>query len=184
MKNQQALLALLSLVFMITILSCNHGKPKDKTPETAAPIVKTDTVNLDQAQKDLLKKDVEFSDYSITNGVSAALLNFIDNDAVLLLPNHRPVVGVDSITAMMNKRKNKKDKIVLSPIAATVASSGDLGYDYGTYTFTQTRKIDGAEMTSNGSYMSEWKKDKTGAWKLVLYTNTDGLVPLKKPKMP
>ena len=182
MKKQLAFVVL-SFIVIFTIVSCGNNKAKNKTTETSAPAIKTDTINLDQTQKDLLKKDVELSDYSITNGTSAAILNFISDDGVLLMPNHKPVTGLDSITALLNKRKNKKDKIVLSPISATIASSGDLGCVYGTFTYTQVRKIDGVEMTSNGSYLTEWRKDKIGNWKLLLYSSIDGLNPIKRAKM-
>ena len=53
------------------------------------------------------------------------------------------------------------------PVKADMASSGDLGYTYGHYVLKSKDK-DGKLVTSYGKYTSIWKKQKDGAWKVVV----------------
>jgi ketosteroid isomerase-like protein len=54
-----------------------------------------------------------------------------------------------------------------TPIKADMAASGDLGYTYGNYVFKSKDK-EGKPVTSYGKYMSVWKKQKDGSWKVVV----------------
>jgi len=54
-----------------------------------------------------------------------------------------------------------------TPVKADMAASGDLGYTYGNYVFKSKNK-EGKIVTSHGKYMSVWKKQKDGAWKVVV----------------
>lgn len=54
-----------------------------------------------------------------------------------------------------------------TPVKADMAASGDMGYTYGNYVYTAKNK-DGKPVTSYGKYTSIWKKQKDGAWKVVV----------------
>jgi ketosteroid isomerase-like protein len=54
-----------------------------------------------------------------------------------------------------------------TPVRGDMAASGDLGYTYGTYIFKSKNK-DGKIVASYGKYMSVWKKQKDGSWKVVV----------------
>lgn len=54
-----------------------------------------------------------------------------------------------------------------TPVKADMAASGDLGYTYGTYVFKSKNK-EGKIVSSYGKYMSVWKKQKDGSWKVVV----------------
>ena len=54
-----------------------------------------------------------------------------------------------------------------TPVHAEMAASGDLGYTYGNYVYTAKNK-EGKSVTSYGKYTSIWKKQKGGAWKVVV----------------
>ena len=47
-----------------------------------------------------------------------------------------------------------------------MASSGDLGYTYGNFVFKSKNK-DGPTV-HYGKYMSVWRKQKDGSWKVVV----------------
>jgi ketosteroid isomerase-like protein len=53
-----------------------------------------------------------------------------------------------------------------TPVRGDMAASGDLGYTYGNYIFKSKNK-DGKIVSSYGKYMSVWKKQKGGSWKVV-----------------
>jgi ketosteroid isomerase-like protein len=54
-----------------------------------------------------------------------------------------------------------------TPVKADMAASGDLGYTYGHYIFRSKNK-EGNVVASHGKYMSVWKKQKDGSWKVVV----------------
>jgi ketosteroid isomerase-like protein len=49
---------------------------------------------------------------------------------------------------------------------AEVASSGDVGYTSGTYDL-HANAPDGSPFSDHGKYLTVWKKDTTGAWKVA-----------------
>jgi ketosteroid isomerase-like protein len=54
-----------------------------------------------------------------------------------------------------------------TPVSGDMAASGDLGYTYGNYIFKSKNK-DGKIVSSYGKYMSVWKKQKDGSWKVAV----------------
>jgi ketosteroid isomerase-like protein len=54
-----------------------------------------------------------------------------------------------------------------TPVKADMSASGDLGYTYGNYVLKSKNK-DGQIVSSYGKYMSVWKKQKDGSWKVVV----------------
>lgn len=54
-----------------------------------------------------------------------------------------------------------------TPVKGDMAASGDLGYTYGNYILNSKDK-DGKVVTHYGKYMSVWKKQKNGSWKVVV----------------
>jgi ketosteroid isomerase-like protein len=54
-----------------------------------------------------------------------------------------------------------------TPVKADMAASGDLGYTYGNYILKSKNK-DGQIVSHYGKYMSVWKKQKDGSWKVVV----------------
>ena len=54
-----------------------------------------------------------------------------------------------------------------TPVKADMAASGDLGYTYGNYIFKSKNK-EGKTVASYGKYMSVWKKQKDGSWKVAV----------------
>jgi len=54
-----------------------------------------------------------------------------------------------------------------TPVKADMAASGDLGYTYGNFVFKSKDK-EGKLVTHYGKYMSIWKKQKDGSWKVAV----------------
>jgi ketosteroid isomerase-like protein len=64
-----------------------------------------------------------------------------------------------------------------TPVKADMAASGDLGYTYGNYVFKSKNK-EGKIETNYGKYMSVWKKQKDGSWKVVVDMGNSSPAPL------
>ena len=97
---------------------------------------------------------------------------FFDEQGSLLSPNDPIATGKVAIS-----------KLVASDFAygdlswhidkAGVSKSGDLGYTSGTYKFT-FKDPSGKPATDNGKYLTVWKKQTDGSWKVLFdMFNTD-----------
>jgi ketosteroid isomerase-like protein len=54
-----------------------------------------------------------------------------------------------------------------TPQKATVSKAGDIGYIVGTYEISMTGP-DGAPRSSQGRYLTAWRKNEAGNWKCTL----------------
>lgn len=119
----------------------------------------------------LLEADREFSTYSDNNGYKKAFVTFAHDQAVLLRPNSYPILGIDTITAMNKGNTPEGYKLVWEPFFGAIAHSGEMGYTYGTYTFTTPDTV------LYGTYVTIWQRDEAGNWKYVLDSGNEGLQP-------
>lgn len=86
-------------------------------------------------------------------------------NALLLPPGNPPVKGPEAIAKVWKSWAELPDVTLHFASARTeVARSGDLAYDFGTYTFA----FDGEDgrVTNNGKYVVVWKK-VDGAWRVA-----------------
>ena len=116
----------------------------------------------EEALIEMQKADIAFSEYSKLNGMHKAFLQFIADDAVLLQSNTIPIIGADAILFIANMN-DANFELTWNPLGGEVASSGELGYTYGTFFL----KKDTTTM-QQGSYVTIWKKQPDGKWKFVL----------------
>ena len=119
-------------------------------------------------RSEILKTDKEFSQLSSTQGMKKAFIEYMDDDGVLLRPDHPPIVGANAIE-YLTEQNDSSYTLTWDPYAAYVASSGDLGYSYGIY------KLQLQDTTLQGTYVSIWKKHKDNKWKFVLDTGNQGI---------
>ena len=63
------------------------------------------------------------------------------------------------------------------PVYATVAASGDLGYTWGYYRWTSRDDKGAPAPPATGKYLTIWRRDSTGRWKVVVDTGNPGPVP-------
>jgi len=125
-------------------------------------------VKVEVWKKEIKAADKAFSDLSKKEGMKIAFIEYMENDGVLLRPNHPPIVGADAID-FLSQSADTAYTLTWSPSAADVSQSGDLGYSYGTYTL-QMR-----DTALYGTYVSIWKKQDDGKWKFVLDSGNPGL---------
>lgn len=121
---------------------------------------------------EIINADMDFSTMSRQVGMKKAFLQYIDNDGVLLRPNHPPIVGAEAID-YLSATNDTAYTLTWKPEKAEIAKSGELGYSYGIYEFTTK------DTTLHGTYVSIWKKQNDGDWKFVLDCGNEGIVPEK-----
>ena len=117
---------------------------------------------------DVMETDKAFSDLSKGHGMKKAFIEYIDNDGILLRPNHHPILGAEAID-YLTQTNDSAFTLTWKPSGGEIAASGDMGFTYGVYTLALK------DSTINGTYVSIWKKQKGGKWKFVLDSGNEGL---------
>jgi len=80
-----------------------------------------------------------------------------------------PVVGMEAVTRIYEKADTSGIQFTWEPLAGDIASSGELGYTYGIYSFKKD------SVNEKGTYVSIWKKDAEGSWKYTLDCGNKGI---------
>ncbi|MGI8782752.1 MAG: YybH family protein [Acidobacteriota bacterium] len=125
-------------------------------------------VDVAAEQTALMKIDAEFSAFTAEHGMGLGFQKYFADDATLFPDRAEPVSGKHSISAFL-ARASEGDKSVFSwtPARAEVAHSGELGFTFGNYEVKGTGP-DGKPRTQRGKYVSIWKKQADGSWKVVV----------------
>jgi ketosteroid isomerase-like protein len=109
----------------------------------------------------LRKKEAEFAKAAAEHGHEAYVSYFAEDG-----------VEIDGGTALTKEELKKQGEwgpgtsLTWSPTKAEISSSGDMGYTWGNYEF-KTKNREGKEEIEKGIYMTVWKKQKDGSWKVV-----------------
>lgn len=113
--------------------------------------------------------DSEFSDYSKQHGMRKAMLEYIDDDGVMMMDQSLPRKGARAID-MISSMNDSTVTMTWEPEGGDIAASGELGYTYGIYEMR-----DQENNVQRGTYVTIWKKQKDGKWKFVLDSGNQGL---------
>ena len=119
-------------------------------------------------RSEILKTDEAFSIMSKQQGMKKAFIEYMEDDGILLRPNHPPIIGANAIE-YLSEENDSSYTLTWQPSSASVATSGDLGYSYGIY------NLQLQDTTLQGTYVSIWKRQKDGKWKFVLDTGNPGI---------
>ncbi len=128
----------------------------------------TSQINKEAAWKNgILNTDKEFSKASSKMGMKKAFIEYMDDNGILLRPNHPPIIGANAIE-YLTQQNDSTYTLTWEPSSAQVSAAGDLGYSYGIY------NLQLQDTTLKGTYVSIWKQ-KNGKWKFVLDTGNEGI---------
>ena len=147
MKNLFKTTLFIALLFS----SCNSEKSTEKIKTWKHEIIETER---------------SFSKMAGEEGISKAFLNYASDDAVLMR-NNKLVIGKNAIKERFDKQKpNNGAKLIWEPDFVDVSASGDLGYTYGSYTYSAVDSS-GERSKSTGVFHTVWKRQHDGTWKFV-----------------
>jgi ketosteroid isomerase-like protein len=140
-------------------LGCNHAKPArpvsslEEAAMPARPAGKTkNPMDPNQEEATLLQADREFA-AAASGDVAAAYRSFLLPDARVLRNGMEPTEDPAAVAAMLANQPHAWE-----PLAAGVASSGDLGYTYGA----------AHSAAQKGHYLRVWKRGDGDRWKVAL----------------
>lgn len=124
-----------------------------------------------QSAADLMEADGAFA-RAVATGRLEAWVGFFADSGTMFRPGG-PVVGRAAIRAWMAPTfADTSFRLVWEPVRADVA--GDLGYTIGRW---ESRRVgaDGREVRRTGSYVTIWRRQADGSWKVVVdIGNPDG----------
>lgn len=120
----------------------------------------------------LAETDRYYSTLSAQQGMNTAFIAMFDSAGVLLRADRMPTKGLEAISKLLLSESDTNFILTWEPIATEIATSGDLGYTYGTYAIRN--KTTGL-LLGDGTYATIWKKQPDGIWKAVLDTGNPGL---------
>jgi len=177
--------AAVMLVPACTSLTTGHaGKPTEKVasapiaaptngvtvlkpePVTAAAPVELDP---EVERNSLLETDLSFSRRSEEKGAAQAFYDFLAPDAVSLSAGEPPIRGREAIKVHL--AAGPQGFFTWQPMAADVSGSGDVGYTWGTSNF-QTKGPDDKPRIAYSKYVTVWRKQNSGRWKVVLFSTS------------
>jgi ketosteroid isomerase-like protein len=108
----------------------------------------------------LVEAERGFAAASLAKGTRAAFLEFLAEDSILFRPG--PVPG----RKWIEEHPAPSSLLTWEPTFADVAQSGDLGYTTGPWEIRPSGPKD--KPTAHGHYVSVWKRQTDGIWKVVM----------------
>jgi len=131
------------------------------------------TVNIAAEGKAIRAAEADFAQAAGAKSLEKAL-SFYAEDAVMLNPNEAIAVGKTAIRASWTRMLAMPDMALTWAVdKVEVAKSGDLAYDYGSYSMSYSGPS-GQKVSDRGKYATIWKKQADGSWKVALdMVNTD-----------
>ena len=99
-------------------------------------------------------------------GGGAAFAKWFADDAVTLSNGQAPVIGKTAIAASTTWAPADY-QLTWTPEGGRMSPGGDMGFTWGHYE-GHFKKPDGSQGVMTGRYMTVWKKQPDGSWKVAL----------------
>ncbi len=139
-----------------------EGSRALRSPRVERFAGKAAKITSQEAKSELERIEKEFLEAVRTDGFSKHLDRFLDRQVRIYREKVYPIVGIDSVRSFFAARRYLSD---WKPMNCEAASSGDLGYTYGSYIVQDIGGQNGTD--EKGYYLHGWKRDAAGGWKLV-----------------
>ena len=123
-----------------------------------------DTRAADEAT--IREAEIAWSNAAAAKQLDATVAPYAD-DGSAFPPNGPIATGKEAITQMWTGIFQLPGvSVSWEPVKVEVARSGDLGYAHGTYQLTMNDPA-GNPVTDRGKYVTVWKKQADGSWKVM-----------------
>ena len=122
-----------------------------------------DKQSVEKWKQEILDTEQEFAEMAKKEGIHIAFIAFASEDAVLMR-NNKLILGKKEIDLHLKGQISKG--LSWKPDFVDVASSGDLGYTYGHYTYSDMDSK-GKTIESTGIFHTVWKRQTDGKWRFV-----------------
>lgn len=106
------------------------------------------------------------------------IVAYYADDAVLMVPGMPATTGKDAIrTSIQQMLTDPALTLKFQASKVDVAKSGELGYTQGSYTMTMTNSTTRRVMSDHGSYVTVYRKQADGKWKVAEDIATSSVPP-------
>jgi uncharacterized protein (TIGR02246 family) len=115
---------------------------------------------------ELMAADQAFAD-AVREGGLALWADFFTEDGAMIQEGAGEIRGSDAIRTISEASADAITSFTWSPDRAEVSAGGDLGYTVGHF---RTTAVDpeGVEMQRTGLYVSIWRRQSDGSWKVEM----------------
>ena len=127
-----------------------------------------------EAARAMVESERKFYQTGQEKGTRAAFLAFLADDGVVFRPG--PVNGKE----VWGKRPENGFDLIWEPTFAAIARSADFGYTTGPAKWRASKKEE--KFLGYGQFISIWKKQKDGSWKVALDCGIENPEPASKPE--
>lgn len=101
------------------------------------------------------------------------ILAHYSEDAIWMAPHFPLANGREAIREIVQRLVEDGNlAITFDASRVDTARSGEVGYAQGTYTMTMTDPLSKRAVTDQGSYLRIYRKEPTGAWRVIQEINT------------
>jgi len=130
-------------------------------------------VDVEAEKRALLEADRAFAQATKERGLNGWLAGFAEN-GVMLPPNAPLTEGRAALRERMARALGYPGySLTWQPLRAELSRSGDLGYTLGRFEASVTRNGERVVL-QRGKYVSVWRKQKDGAWKVEVDISNPG----------
>lgn len=129
-----------------------------------------------EALQTVVENEGKFFQLGQEQGTRAAFLAFLADDAIVFQPG--PVSGKET----WKKRPEKGISLSWKPLFAAIAGSADLAYTTGPAEWKRNKEDE--KPFGYGQFISIWKKQKDGAWKVAVDVGSEVPGPAKSENAP
>lgn len=164
--------SLFAAVLMLVATACSPKNDTAASADTSAPAAAT-AVDASAVRQSIESANAKFIDALKRGDTTTAVSNYAD-DAIVMMPNEGSWRGQDGVrkgfAGFLSQLAVKDAKLNTE----NVMVGGDLAVETGTYEWTLLPK-GGKEIKDKGKYMTVWKRNSDGAWKIVRDINNSDL---------
>jgi ketosteroid isomerase-like protein len=153
-------LAMMAMVAAVTV----HGQMLEPGTQSTAPNPLSDPT-VKPGKVLLFDLEARFAKDVLEHG-GAAFAQWFAEDGVEMGNGEPPVVGRVAI-AKSTTWSPKDYQLIWTPTDAVLGPSGDIGYTWGHYE-GHSKDANGNPVTTSGRYITIWRKQPDGNWKVVL----------------
>ena len=114
----------------------------------------------------LMEADRAFA-AAVAAGGTEAWVSWFAEDGAQIQPGSGEIRGRDAIRELMAGLDDPAFSLTWEPRRADIAASGDLGWTTGSY-LSRGVGADGKPRQAQGRYVTIWRKQPDGAWKVVM----------------
>ena len=149
----------------------NPAAPQVHAASNQSSAADTGIAGISAGALQLLTLDGEFSQ-AVAKGGGAAFVQWFADDAVTLSNGKTPILTKAGIAA--TARWSPAVYILQwLPMGAQMGPSGDMGFTWGHYDATTTGAKGTSPTVQSGRYITVWKKQPDGQWKVALDASAD-----------